>query len=634
VTVATSDATRRGSPETGGVATVDGPRRLPTFGDLAIEAAGIAAVTLAVTWIHLRLGRARWAEPWTTDGDAAFYLMVTRSVGAHGGYLHTANLGWPFGQDLYDYPQGNDNLHLLVLRALMWVTHSPGAAMNVFYVSTFVLVAVVAHLVLRRLGVRRLPAGVGALLYAFVPYHFARNETHLFLSAYYTVPLGVLLALAVFDTNPPLVTTASRGRARVDFRSRRSWWVLAACAALASTGAYYAVFTVIIVAVAGLVVAATRRQPRALLSAGLIAGAISLVFIANLAPSIVYRLQHGLNHAVADRTPSETERFGLRISQLYVPRDGHRIPALAEIAANARGNVVPSETGQQLGVVAAAGFTLIVAVAVVAGFADGRTRRWIRGPTGTRLLQLGILALATTLIGTISGYGRLLSSFGLRPIRSWNRVSILLAFCGLTAAVVLIDAALTALARHGWRRRNQQLAALGMCGLLAGIGWFDQTAADRPDYAAVHRQYVSDTTFYQGIANWFGTRAAVLTLPYVPFPEGLAPGRIGSYDHALGYVYQPTLRWSFGFMRGRHPDWAALLVDESPAEWRASVARDGFTAVVFDRAGYPDPGPIERRFAAAFDAPVLTSLDGRYTCFDLRPRPAPMTNDPRPSALS
>ena len=41
------------------------------------------------------------------------------------------------------------------------------------------------------------PAIFAALLYTFLPYHFVRGEHHLFLAAYFTVPLAVLMTLWV-----------------------------------------------------------------------------------------------------------------------------------------------------------------------------------------------------------------------------------------------------------------------------------------------------------------------------------------------------------------------------------------------------------------------------------------------------
>jgi phosphoglycerol transferase len=89
--------------------------------------------------------------------------------------------------------------------------------------------------VLRLLGVRRVLAAAVGLLFSFVPYHFARNEDHFNLIAYFMVPFAVLIGLMLLSEEPPLTRRTSDGW-RLDWRSRRTWLVLLAVALLASTG--------------------------------------------------------------------------------------------------------------------------------------------------------------------------------------------------------------------------------------------------------------------------------------------------------------------------------------------------------------------------------------------------------------
>ena len=74
-----------------------------------------------------------------------------------------------------------------------------------------------------------------------LPYHFTRGEFHLLLAAYYAVPLGAYLVLAVLGQRPL-------------FGSRRMvLGTLAMCAviAFASGGYYYSAFTIVLVAGGG-----------------------------------------------------------------------------------------------------------------------------------------------------------------------------------------------------------------------------------------------------------------------------------------------------------------------------------------------------------------------------------------------
>ncbi len=80
------------------------------------------------------------------------------------------------------------------------------------------------------------------MLYSLLPYHFLRGEDHLFLAAYWAVPLGCFLALSVL-ADTPLVTP---------LRSRRALAILAACVIVGSAAVYYAAFTLILLAAAAI----------------------------------------------------------------------------------------------------------------------------------------------------------------------------------------------------------------------------------------------------------------------------------------------------------------------------------------------------------------------------------------------
>ncbi len=564
---------------------------------LVAEATAVAVGTVALVALHLRLWRATWSVPWVADGDATFYLMVVRALGDGRGYLVNDQLGFPFGQRLHDLPQGVDHANWLVLRVLAALTESPGSAVNAFYVLSFATVAAVAHVAFRLMGVRRATAAVGALLYAVAPFHFARNEVHLLLGSYALVPVAVLLVLGVLGLEE-----------RPRWREARTAWACAAMAGLASTGAYYLAFTLLLLTLAGVTAAVVRRRWMPLGAAAVLVAVGAVVFALNVAPTLVELATGGANPGVAVRTPGETELYGLRISQLYSPRLDHRIGPLADLAAEARGDVVPSENGQQLGLVAAVGLSVVV-VALLLAAAGARVAALER--------RLGLIAVASVLVASVSGFSYLISAVGIREIRSWNRISILLAFVGLLATLRLLERGLTRLAtRVGRPAGPVVLAGAVMVGLL---GWFDQTSpADVPAYAAAEARWSTDAAFFAAVRGRVGDGAALLFAPHLPFPEVPNRGGVGPYDGAIGYVHEPSLRWTWGFMRGRHPEWPCALAAAPPDEQARRARAVGLSGVVVDRRGDRTPGEVEAPWRTALGPPVLESADGRYALFDLR----------------
>ncbi len=85
-----------------------------------VEGPAVALIALAsAAWV-LQLWRANMATPfhYTPLDDTKFYLMLIRSVIRFGWVNAGSSLGAPFGQQLADFPQGGDNLNILMIRGL------------------------------------------------------------------------------------------------------------------------------------------------------------------------------------------------------------------------------------------------------------------------------------------------------------------------------------------------------------------------------------------------------------------------------------------------------------------------------------------------------------------------------------
>ncbi len=149
----------------------------PTVEGLLV--AGVSVVCVA--WA-LRLWHADLAVPlrYTAADDAKFYLMLVKGLVEHGSYLSNPSLGAPFGQHLYDLPQGADNLNLLILRGLTLFTSNLALVVNLFLLLSFSLAALGSHVVLRALGISAPVAGVISVLFSLLTYHFFRGESHCF----------------------------------------------------------------------------------------------------------------------------------------------------------------------------------------------------------------------------------------------------------------------------------------------------------------------------------------------------------------------------------------------------------------------------------------------------------------------
>jgi phosphoglycerol transferase len=406
---------------------------------------------------------------------------------------------------------------------------------------------------------------------------------HLLLSSYALVPFAVMLALLILGGETPFVRPNDVGGWRVwrrlDIRSRRSLALAFLALGLASTGAYYALLSAILIsALAVMRSLAVRRSAPAM--AGLVFSAIlGIGLVANLMPSIVFWANNGINTEVGKRTPIEPELYGLKLTSMIFPTDDHRVPALASLVAEYNDDTpVPSERGMALGAIGAFGLFASVGLLLVRSVRD-------RGGSMTLLERCGAVSLAAYLLGTIAGLSVPLALVGLRELRSWNRIVVYIAFASLVAVA--------AIAEPIARRVRPRAALYTLLAVLVFGGILDQTPKTFPDKidAAGVAAWSADQAFYREVAANVGD-GPVLQLPYVAFPESAPVGGVGPYDHALAFVHAPNTRWSFGATIGREPIVAAEVSAAAPVDLADAARAAGYVAIVIDRRGPQDTAAI------------------------------------------
>jgi hypothetical protein len=569
--------------------------------DLAASTTSALASTAFAAYA-LELWRANLRVPLYYAYDGLLMLMFVKDLLGSGWWLTNSHLGAPYGQELYDFPLAAGNmLHVLGIDGLGLALRDPALTLNVYYLLGYPLTALSAYFVLRRLDVTPLVACAVSVVFATLPYHFGRGADHLFLSAYFTVPIACYLATLAFAGRPIFKRAVLPSLA-----------VVLACMAIGSASTYYAAFAVTLLLGGGLVSAVAHRGLGSLPHATLAAAIVLATVAASLAPVFAYRHEHGSNDAVAVRAPEEAELLSLRLSELVLPVRGHRLEPLADLRERYETRTpLPSESNQALGLVATIGLValLVVGVATAAG------RRFQSGPFQL-LPALAAATLVAVLVSTTGGVSTVVSYAGLTQLRGWNRMSIFIAFLALAAVAILLDA-VRARAAAGPARRVVVAAVVAAIPVLA---LFDQTNARLvPPHSVFQTAWASDEGFVRSIERTLPTGAAVFQLPHVSFPEEPSPpAGAAAYDELVGYLHSDALRWSFGAMRGREADWASALATKPPDAVLMAVAASGFAGAEVDTLGYDDAGSGVLRVLEAHGHPVY-SANGRLAFVDLRP---------------
>jgi hypothetical protein len=602
---------------------------------------GYAAIagllSLAIALWALKIWNATLSVPfrYSEVDDTKFYLLLIKGILAHGWFLTNHNLGAPFGQQLYDYPQGADNLNLFTLKLIGLVSPHPGVVINVFLFVTFVLDGAAACLVLRRLGVSPLVSIVCAVLFALLPYHFFRTDSQVFLSSYWSLPLTAYLFIAVLDDRALFTRRAAGGRVRGLLTPATVATVLM-CLAIASTGLYYAVFGLVMIA-AALVLKLLSQRRLAPLAPGLAAFALVLVvLVANLAPTAVYHARHGGNSAEV-HTASQGDTLAMSASYLALPPLHDRIAPLRHLTEH-YANETPARDGyceqcyESVGTVGDVGliWLLVIAFGSLAGAAFVS-----RAALLYRWSALGVAVVLT--IAATGGVSSLTRVFVSNDIRGWNRMSVLIAFFALLTVGLLLDRLLARIRARG--RRDRRLARLGPWpGVLLVIavlafGVADQTSRSFvPNFARDAAEYHSDAALDAMIERTLPRGADVMEFPYEPYPEGYQPymshGQTLPYaydtnfEYELGrpYIQSHGLSFSYGAMKGRATNWAAQLAAKPLALSVIGATAAGFQGLLVDADGYPGAGSkVVATLRRLLGVAPRYSADHTFLFYDLRP---------------
>ena len=561
--------------------------------------------------------------PLASRGDGLGVLASFKGVHDWGWIWTNPSLGAPLGLDFYDYGSyGAENLHWALAWVISRVWQQPGSVYNGIFLLTFPASAVAAYGVLRALRISRLAAIVPAVLFAIAPYHILRGAAgHLMLADTVAIPLGIYLALAIMLDLPLFRRRTSNDGPRllrwVSWTSVRTALLIVV---IASTGIYYACFTIVFVLVAAVAARLTHRGPEGTVvvahrhggarghrhRAGLQPGADgALPTRARQNPHVGQRepqREHGLR-AEPHRPDPAAAHASLRPVRGLVPGTGTTRTSAAR--ARLRG-----------GTLSVLGLLLLTA-SLLAGMVGGRMPRLL---ADARLRAAAVIMVTAAFLGA-TGAGGALIAFVLNPsLRGWNRIGIALTFCGLIAVALGLDAL-----RARWRERGLPLQTqvfAGLVGALLVFGAWDQTwPGMKPPYKQTRAEWSNDARFVAAISHTLGARGEIYQMPYLPFPESPPILAMTDYSPLKGYVHADEhLKWSYGAMKGRPADWQGDASQMPVEDQLRAVALAGFDGLWVDNYGFADPDAqiLKPAIGLTGQQPIL-SEDRRLGFFDLRP---------------
>jgi len=582
----------------------------------------VALSVLILTWA-MKLWKADLAVPFHYSGDALFYSVAIKGTIENGWYLKNDAVGVPSGLRMHDFPQA-DALNFLILKALGFIHPEYAWVLNVFFLLTFPLTTITSLFAFLQFRFSYFSALVWSLVYTFIPFHFIRGEGHLFVATYYLVPLGITVALWIAtgslhtETDHPSGTT----------RKRRLILSVVFCLLISSVGiGYYAFFSCFFILLAGVIAAISYRQLRPCVISGVLIAVVCAGLLANLTPNLIYMAKHG-DVKAAQRGPHEAETFGLKVAQLLLPVQEHRLPALARVAERySKAPLVNENRAAALGFVGAVGFLTLLAWFL---FLKPEASNFNSDNTRSLLNNLSLMNLAALLLATVGGFSALFALLISPQLRTYNRISVFISFFSILAVATLIEN----------RFRKTSKGALTFRLLLALILAFailDQTSPYFvPDYNYNKSQFDNDKEFVETIQSMMSPGAMIFQLPYMSFPEHPPVSQMTDYELFRGYLHSKTLGWSYGTMKGRDGDLWLRDVSARPVEdMLQTIAFAGFSGIYIDRTGMEDKGvSLESNLTRILGTAPIVSRNQRLVFFNLTGFVASLKNHYSPEELA
>lgn len=526
--------------------------------------------------------------PFIYGGDGLSYLWNAQRAIEGPWYFENARSGFPFGSNHLDYPT-SDTGSYLVLKLLGWFLHSTIAAVNVYYLLGFSICAISTYLVARTLDVSRHFSIVVALIYTFTAFHFGRLG-HLFFTWYFVAPLFFYVGFRLFSERQ--IFTWSSLSIKAKLSNAMGLMVLA------SFGIYYALFGCMVIVMCTILAAAWRRSWRRLTEGVVTLGFIILGVVLNVLPSLIHIFKNGENREGVSRLAGESELYALKITQLLLPRGDHRLDPFFEFTSRYNNSfpLITENMSASLGVLGSLGFLLLLATLVLSPVLS-RAMFAPQKSIQTAMLQLRLqvfaaITLGLLLMATVGGFSSLFAMLISSSIRSWNRISIFIAFISVLALMLCIDQLIAKYIKPAYSR----VAGITLALILVVLGIYDQTV--RPCYTCISANKAlieNDASFIQSIESALPPKAAIYQLPYMAYPENGPVNGLGSYDQARGVLNSKQLRWSFGGMRGRTDDWFFRKLAQLPIDQQITIVKAmGFAGIYIDHRGYVGAGENKR----------------------------------------
>ncbi len=591
------------------------PTKLKLRSDLLAGITGMLLCTfLALYLINGEIFTLNLDLPFIFHGDGLSHQVIATRL-SEGWWTNNIRQGFPFGSNHFGYPI-SENAILLFLKVLLTLGISATTSINLLLLIGFPLTFLAAFFVLQSFKINRALSFVGGMLYSFTTYHVYHFE-HFMYASYFIVPI-------YFWVSFQLIVSEKRSKCL-----NNRFFVFCLLVALSGFATYYVIFGGILMSFSMFFFVKRERVVIQIKDSLFMLFSTFMGLVVNFSPSIWFYVFHRSDDFSSPivRSRTDADVFSFRIAQLILPNQDHIIPSIRD-AVRTFNTSIPwgiHTHSSSVGLYASLG--LIISFFVLFRSVD-------QSKTSYEQFYLARMSWLLVLVGTIGGLGSILSYIGFEQIRNWQRISIFITFSCIAVSCYVIQ----------FLTRNlSKVLQVSVCALLLLLGVLDQVGGSVPFTKATDtEEFILSKKFLRDIENVMPNASAIYNLPYVEYPETIAPGTMQTYHHSLGLIGSKSLKWSYGTMKGSPGDdfWRSLSNEDITTQVRV-VSRLGFAGIYVDLRGYEgggsqivtelmEAGGYDQRFrgdrsVVFFRIPILsplisTNLDvdqiGKTACYE------------------
>ena len=464
---------------------------------------------------------------------------------------------------------GIDRVVLLMEIISVHIFPTYGGALNFLYMLSFVLTGITTVYALRSLKFSRIVSFAGAIIYTFLQYHLMRGEMHMYLSFYHLVPLAVVVMLWLVDEK----FLSERFSKCIFGRIKYAYVILGLFALLLGVeNPYFAFFAAIGIAFAALYSLTHKHLKKMVESIGYLLVIIMATLVMNL-EALFNSSDVAMKYMEQQRTVESIEFFGLKIINLLLPVQNHRLPILAKIRQHYDELV---EVGFNEGTWISLGFVLSIC------FCIALINYLVHGKADRRISVSGSFILVYVLVSTVGGGSSVIGLF-FSLLRCYNRMVVFIAmFCIIVLAVLLEK-----LEGFMAGKKIPRKIYAGLVVLLVFIAVWDQTTVENIyAYEATKEEYVQDEEFVEAIEDIAPQGSSIFQLPMMPSGTTSVEA-LKDYELAKPFLHAKSTKWLHLYVVGSQTDQWVNAIHRFPLRMVIDIiACCGFEGVYIDSCGY------------------------------------------------